>query len=91
MKGTGYPLHSPVSPSLPILCVTVCLHISTGVYLQVGHLLLHCFGTIFYIDFFNLIGLDIIICGVKVYERHTVKFKILEVLIRFSVKVSEMC
>jgi len=32
VKGTGYPLHSPVSPSLPLPCVTVCLHISTGVY-----------------------------------------------------------
>ena len=32
MKGTGYPLHSPVSPSLPLLCVTVCHHISTGIY-----------------------------------------------------------
>jgi len=31
-KGTGYPLHSPVSPSLPLSCVTVCHHISTGVY-----------------------------------------------------------
>ena len=34
MKGTGYPLHSPVSPSLPLPCVTVCHHISTGLYLQ---------------------------------------------------------
>ena len=32
-KSTGYPLHSPVSPSLPFPCVTVCHHISTGVYL----------------------------------------------------------
>ena len=32
MKGTGYPLHSPVSPSLPHPCVTVCHHVSTGVY-----------------------------------------------------------
>ena len=31
-KGTGYPLHSPVSPSIPLPCVTVCHHISTGVY-----------------------------------------------------------
>ena len=31
VKGTGYPLHSPVSPSLPLLCITVCHHISTGV------------------------------------------------------------
>jgi len=32
VKGTGYPLYSPVSPSLPLLCVTVCHHISTEVY-----------------------------------------------------------
>ena len=32
VKGTGYPLYSPVSPSLPLPCVTVCHHISTGVY-----------------------------------------------------------
>ena len=33
VKGTGYPLHSPVCPSLLRPCVTVCHHISTGVYL----------------------------------------------------------
>jgi len=32
VKGTGYPLHSPVSPSLPLLFHTVCHHISAGVY-----------------------------------------------------------
>jgi len=32
VKGTVYPLHSPVSPSLPLPCVTVCHQISTGVY-----------------------------------------------------------
>jgi len=32
VKGTSYPLHSPVSLSLPLPCVTVCNHISTGVY-----------------------------------------------------------
>ena len=31
VKSTGYPLRSPVSPSLPLLCVTVCHHISTAV------------------------------------------------------------
>jgi hypothetical protein len=38
VKSTGYPLHSPVSPSLPLPCVTVCHHISTGVLrgLKVG-------------------------------------------------------
>jgi len=35
VKSTGYPLHSPVSPSLPPPCVTVCHHISTGVCLFV--------------------------------------------------------
>jgi len=37
VKGTSYPLHSPVSPSLPLLCVTVCHHNLTGLYI---HLLL---------------------------------------------------
>ena len=32
VKGTGYPLHSPVSPSLPLPFVTVCHHVSTGLY-----------------------------------------------------------
>ena len=32
MKGTGYPLHSTVSPSPPLPCVTVCHHISNGLY-----------------------------------------------------------
>ena len=31
VKGTFYPLHSPVSPSLPLPCVTVCHHVSTGI------------------------------------------------------------
>ena len=33
VKSTGYLLHSPVSSSLPLPCVTVCHHISTGLYL----------------------------------------------------------
>jgi len=32
VKGTGYTLHSPVSPSLPLPFVAVCHHISTGLY-----------------------------------------------------------
>jgi len=32
VKSTGYTHHSPVSPSLPLPCVTVCHHISTGIY-----------------------------------------------------------
>jgi hypothetical protein len=33
VKGTGYPLHSPVSSSITLPCVTVCHHVSTGLYL----------------------------------------------------------
>jgi len=36
MKSTGYPLHSPVSPSIPLPCVTVCHHISTGLYINLS-------------------------------------------------------
>ena len=32
VKGTGYPLHSTFSPSLPLPCVTVCHHVVTGLY-----------------------------------------------------------
>jgi hypothetical protein len=32
VKSTGYPLHSPVSPSLPLPCVTVCHHVSSALY-----------------------------------------------------------
>jgi hypothetical protein len=32
VKGTGYPLHSPISPSLPLPCVTVCDQVSAGLY-----------------------------------------------------------
>jgi len=32
VKSTGYPFHPPVSPSIPLPCVTVCHHISTRPY-----------------------------------------------------------
>jgi hypothetical protein len=34
VKGTGYSLHWPVSPSLPLPCVAVYHHFSTGLYLS---------------------------------------------------------
>jgi len=38
VKGTGYPPHSPVSPSLPLPCVTLCHHVSNGLYfVKLGH------------------------------------------------------
>ena len=36
VKCTGYPFHSPVSPPLPLHCVTVCHHISSAVYVSSG-------------------------------------------------------
>jgi hypothetical protein len=42
VKGSGYPFHSPDSPSLSLPCVTMCHHISTGVYQSfVGACCLH--------------------------------------------------
>ena len=32
VKSTGYPIHSPVSPSLPLPCVTVCHQVSNALY-----------------------------------------------------------
>ena len=37
-KTTGYPLHSNVSPSLPLPCVTVCHQVSTELYYRWGRL-----------------------------------------------------
>ena len=38
VKGTGYPLHSPVFPlHFPLPCVTVCHNISTGLYNSFFH------------------------------------------------------
>ena len=36
VKTTDYPHHSPVSFSLALPCVTVCHHISVGVYIEGG-------------------------------------------------------
>jgi len=38
-KGSGYPLHSLVSPSLPLPCAIVCHHISTGLYIELTYIL----------------------------------------------------
>jgi len=34
VKSTGYPLHSPVSPSFPLPCVTVCHQVSISFYIH---------------------------------------------------------
>jgi len=37
VKSTGYPLHSPVSPSLLLPCVSVCHQVSKALYLGEGN------------------------------------------------------
>jgi hypothetical protein len=49
VKSTGYPLNSPFSPSLPLPCVTVRHHISTGIYQQLVALPIICCDIFFYI------------------------------------------
>ena len=42
VKSNGYLLHSPVSPSLPLPCVTACHHISTRQFgWAIGYLLIN--------------------------------------------------
>ena len=43
-KTTGYPLHSHVSPSLPLLCFTVCHQVSTELYYSVYTAISICHG-----------------------------------------------
>ena len=54
VKGTGYPLRSPVCPSLPLPCVTACHHISTGVY-HICSCVTFAFIVIFLIRFSGLL------------------------------------
>ena len=48
--GFGYPLHSSVSPSLPLPCVTVCHHVSAGLY-RLG--VWHHFYVFRFLEFFG--------------------------------------
>ena len=36
VKCTGYPLHLPVPPLFPLPCVTLCHHISAGLYRRIS-------------------------------------------------------
>ena len=80
VRSTGYPLHSPVSPSLTLLCVTVCHHISAGVYL-------HCFVPviIFATTLRSLSNLDYI-CSCKQWKCNNAFLFI--VALKSKVKVS---
>ena len=50
VKSTDYPLHSQGSPSLPLPCVTVCHHISTGLCKEYFN---RCVKSIYLSVFFN--------------------------------------
>ena len=45
VKSTGYPLDSPISLSIPLPCVTVCHHISNGLYHVKCRLLRQFYGS----------------------------------------------
>ena len=47
VKSSGYPLHSPVPPSLSLLCVTVCHPISNGLYILTWLVYLNPYPTAF--------------------------------------------
>jgi len=49
VKSTGYPLHLPVSLSLPLPRVTVCHHISTGLYLSLTYPQLECLESYYHL------------------------------------------
>ena len=46
VKGTGYPLNAPFSPSLLLPCVTVCHHVWTGLY----HTITSCSFILLYLN-----------------------------------------
>jgi len=58
VKSTGYPLHSPVSPSLPHPYVAVCHRISTGVYQKCSATIVYCENVLcalkFHVRLFNV-------------------------------------
>jgi len=68
VKGTGYPLYSPVSPSLPLPCVTVCHHISTAVYLSVAASWEAC-GVVF-VFLITFVWLYLAVCMCEIHDNH---------------------
>jgi len=49
VKSTGYPLHSPVSPSLPLPCVTVCHQVSNVTRSPTGNVLGTTYHKLYYL------------------------------------------
>ena len=68
VKSTGYPLHSPVSPSLPLPCVTVCHYVSTGLYLNFPSARHCCLVAASYVTHWQTVGL---LCDPTASPAHT--------------------
>ena len=52
VKNTGYPLHLPFSPSIPLPCVTFCHHVSTELYIAELNVMPACLSEIILISYF---------------------------------------
>jgi hypothetical protein len=70
-KSTGYPLHSPVSPSLPLPCVTVCHHISTGLYQICSTTVVECYICSWWINMNAGNTYTTLLGYLKVINKHT--------------------
>jgi hypothetical protein len=73
VKGTGYPLHSLVSPSLPHPCVTVYHHISTGVYHSLPSAVR--LDSVYWVDKFAIKYVNITIINIPDFSRGLVVVK----------------
>jgi len=60
LKCTGYPLHSPVSPSIPLPCVTVCHHFEVCHHVSSGHYVIRTFPVLFLFVFTGLFSLRVL-------------------------------
>jgi hypothetical protein len=59
LKCTGYPLNSPVSPSIPLPCVTVCHHFEVCHHVSSGHYVIRTFPVLFLFVFTALFSLPV--------------------------------
>jgi hypothetical protein len=68
VRSTGYPLHSKVSPSLPLICVTVCHHILTGLHLYFSLPILTYHRDSHSVDFREISNLEFLLKFVKIFR-----------------------
>jgi len=90
VKGTGYPLHSPVSPSLLLPCVTVCHHISTGLYHLKLWIHLFCHSIRLCLLFLNVKHTKQWIVFVKLDVKYILIFAILRAVFNWLPRISSV-